>query len=314
MLPLLLALALATGGASSPVWSPDGTRVAYVRGASIWTAGADGSGAELRVRPVDGVSQLLWAPAEQPVFGSNFRLFVVRRARPLGAGDVAAISPDGHRLAFQNGGSCPLCRTRIGVVGVDGRGYRLLVRSVRAGDSDPSWSPDGARLAFERAPWDPRAGEYGGHRLVVQPVASGAGRPLGIVGAAPRWSPVGDELLYDDLGGGLSLVRANGTGKHRLVSTNGDRFPAAQWSPDGTRVVFTRAAGDRRRLYVVGADGTGARLLVARDFAGDDEEVPQWSPDGSRVAFTGWTAGCRTKIVYVVNADGAGLRQLTPGC
>jgi dipeptidyl aminopeptidase/acylaminoacyl peptidase len=118
-------------------------------------------------------------------------------------------------------------------------------------------------------------------------------------------------------------IRPDGSGLERITWDQADyREPVV--SPDGLRIAVSRGyeGGKRFGLYVMDADGANARLLtgglpsnvaVARD--------PAWSPDGSRLVFqgaftgpipgpngsTGETAWNR---VFVVNADGTGLREL----
>ena len=55
---------------------------------------------------------------------------------------------------------------------------------------------------------------------------------------------------------------------------------APQWTPDGTRIVFTSESGD---IYVVLADGSALRLLSYHEEA---DFSPDVSPDGTRVVFT----------------------------
>ena len=91
------------------------------------------------------------------------------------------------------------------------------------------------------------------------------------------------------------------------------------WSPDGRRIAFVSRRDGNSEVYVMNADGSGKRNLT-RDRASDD--YPTWSPDGRRIAFLRGrlTAirvpgrGVRRRYLYhlyVVNADGSGLRRLT---
>lgn len=74
------------------------------------------------------------------------------------------------------------------------------------------------------------------------------------------------------------------------------------WSPDGTRIAFTRTRDGRRSIYVMRADGSGLRRLTNGRF--DDDAA--WSPDGRWIAYVS-TAGIR-----LVHPDGTGSRSV-PG-
>ena len=85
--------------------------------------------------------------------------------------------------------------------------------------------------------------------------------------------------------------------------------PAANDTPapsDGT------AAGGRivpAQVYVVNVDGSQPHTLTNRPLAFDAN--PAWSPDGARIAFESTVEGKRA--VWVMQADGQGLRRLTDG-
>jgi hypothetical protein len=82
-----------------------------------------------------------------------------------------------------------------------------------------------------------------------------------------------------------------------------------RWSPDGDRLVFTFGATfvTNGTIYVMGADGS-APVAIGTG------RGPDWSPDGSRIAF--WRRGpCVSDIcgadVFVMNADGSDVRRVT---
>jgi TolB protein len=121
---------------------------------------------------------------------------------------------------------------------------------------------------------------------------------------------------YDDW-----AVRPDGSGLRRLTKAPLNRADYdPRWSPDGSRVLFDRAHTDGLGddLFTVQADGTGLRQLTNCDSGCWSDESAAWSADGRRIAFTRATgplppAGVQpSKVaVYVMNANGSGIRQVT---
>lgn len=120
------------------------------------------------------------------------------------------------------------------------------------------------------------------------------------------WSSDGESLLFRQAAGSaVQLVRMNADGGGREILSGMSRdsdMPA--WSPDGERIAYITNGG----LYVIHADGTGARQLV-RLLASN----PVWSPDGSQLAFTQsqMPTGSIRSQVQVIGADGGKPAWLT---
>ncbi len=168
------------GGDGAPTWSPDGKRIAFIRGGpadrrDLYVIGADGSNLQLLVAGDDRKPEHAGAPAWSPdgksiAFaadrgqGNGTRLWLAdvatRAIRPLtpvrpGAWFVRdgepSWSPDGKLVAFSSNrhatSSDNADDTDLYVIGADGSGLtRLTDDPGRA--SDPSFSPDGKRLFF----------------------------------------------------------------------------------------------------------------------------------------------------------------------
>ena len=144
------------------------------------------------------------------------------------------------------------------------------------------------------------------------------GKPSPLDVQAPAWSRDGRTIVFvswRDGNGEVYAMDADGSEPRNLTQHPAkDVRPA--WSPDGRRIAFVSRRDGNSEVYVMNADGSGKRNLT-RNRASDD--YPTWSPDGRRIAFLrGRAATTRPRRhrvysyhLYVVNADGSGLRRLT---
>jgi Tol biopolymer transport system component len=150
--------------------------------------------------------------------------------------------------------------------------------------------------------------------------ADGSGqRGLARNGRAPAWSPDGRTIAFFS-DSKMYLMNADGSEHRQLTKTHWAGGGLA-WSPDGRKLAFFDHGGPCPwcfNLNVVNSDGSGLRNLTPKLWAvgaGSGPTFdPAWSPDGQMIAFVGrlrFTAGLGEPI-YVVRADGSGLRNLTP--
>jgi TolB protein len=115
------------------------------------------------------------------------------------------------------------------------------------------------------------------------------------------------EIAVGNQGSDIYRMKLNGDGLTRIVIRGG----APKWSPDGSRIVYTSYSTTRSEIFVINADGSGAKRISSVDgYAAD----ATWSPDGGKIAFTNYNAaGGNSSELFVVNADGSGQTRLTVG-
>jgi Tol biopolymer transport system component len=283
---------------SEPAFSPDGSQIAFRserEGGGIFVMGLTG---ESTRRLTD--------------FGHN-----------------PAWSPDGTKLAVASEGVelRPYTRGRtseLWIVDVSSGVRRPLVQAKKGGpdfgiDSDsvqPSWSPNGKRIAVwgvsaaQRDIWtiDPSAPE---------PKKTAVRVTSGTLVWNPVWSPDGKYLYYgSDRSGTLNLWRVaidEETGSPRGVP---EAVPLP--APVAGDFAFARSgdlayvsATSSHRVLAIPFDANAATVGAPRQILGGSQEIISFapSPDGRSIAYT--TGGATQEDVYVADADGARVRQLT---
>jgi Tol biopolymer transport system component len=159
----------------------------------------------------------------------------LRRVTRLGGGQYdAAVSPDGGRIAFTWSSGCEggTVTFALGVVDTSGRPTGDLAQlagnaSFAYGDaeySNPTWAPDGSRLAFEGVV--SRGGGGSSHGVLVANLDGSGIRPVTPVGASdPAWSPDGAWIAYLSHGD-IYVTHPDGTGRRRLTQTKIGAYPS----------------------------------------------------------------------------------------
>ncbi len=231
----------------NPVWSPDGTRIAFLSNRSdsrsyhLYTVGADGSNVQL-------VSTRIPSSLDPPVWLSD--------------GEHIATSDGLIHRNWANGGDADNLAP----------GAELRMRPPVA------WSPDGQQIAF--LAFDEDVGKWG-----LYTTKAGGTDLLNVLEINPKyverlyintrvygsrlgwvsWSPDGSRLLLSGGPTPITVVELNGTGSREW---NTYFNFAASWAPDGARIALVRSAGvdgnteGMITLATAKPDGSDVRVLV----------------------------------------------------
>jgi hypothetical protein len=192
--------------------------------------------------------------------------------------------------------------------------------------SEPALSPGGDRLAFrawgklpDNSPYANCASPVSVRHLASSTLDGTAFRDLSgfFEDGHPSWSPDGQRILFDsgrnheDNIIRIYVVNSDGTNEQDLRIAG--QYPA--WAPDSQRFVYRGCdvTGNRCGVWMANAIpampwNTGINLIapVVQD---DKAAHPTWSPAGDQIVYQSSKAG--SWDLYVVKADGTGLRQLT---
>jgi TolB protein len=248
------------------VWSPDGTRLAFVRGLP------DGGGDGIWVMDADGGNQ-------QQLTGSR------STADGVPALDLApAWSPDGQRIAFAS--TRDGAESEIYLMDADGSDQtRLTETAPYVTDHTPTFSPDGQYIAFTSSRVRDSNHEIFRMRVDGTDVRRLTRTKDGVDDNAPEYSPDGSRILFSSTRGGgahdLYTMKANGGDVRRLGGEPGlvdDVF--GRWTSDGGQVVYMTFGMEepyRDSVWVVDADGSDRRR-VSDDTASDSLPDPQPAP------------------------------------
>jgi len=267
---------------SSPRWSPDGTRIAFLsaRGAAasaddpphpqIWILTLAGGEAQALTHLKNGAGVFQWSP-------DGNRLVVLSRTGPSDNVAASARKSDVRHYTdilykFNDTGWYDDKRSHLFIVDAANGNTRQLTSGDNWNDTDPQWSPDSTRIAF---------------------VSDRSGKENQENSKKDVWA-------IPAVGGALTKIS-----DHAFD----DSMP--RWSPDGKQIVFAGQTERRQfpKLYIAPAAG-GKSTLVADDL----DLIPtalQWGPGARELRFESGYRG--TTQIFRVDMDARKVAQVTTG-
>jgi Tol biopolymer transport system component len=304
-------------------WSPDGGKIAFLRGIA-----RKGPLCRVVVASLDGGGETVVAETEKDW------------------GPFLSWTPDSHGLVFSECRAPNPCALKLIRLDTKREHYLTSPQPGTPGDTSPSISPDGKSLLFLRRTTDSTT-------VQLQRLAGGsvpAGDPVQLTSdsmfaTAPTWAAdgrtffflsgeegvgmklwrmapdrraeptllatmgdtlyeagiavTGNKVITVDLRFDINIHRVERRGSRSTLTTSNrsDTFP--HFSPDGAKVAFesTRLGGSD--IFLMNADGSGVERLT--HFGRGRAETPRWSPDGKRIVFA---AGVSPGDIYVVPSGG----------
>ncbi len=225
----------------SPVWSPDGSKLAYV--------------SFEKKKPVIYVHAL--ASGQRQVV-ANFK----------GSNSAPAWSPDGRKLAIvlsKDGNS------QIYSVNADGTGVQRLTNSAGI-DTEPRYSPDGGSIYF--------TSDRGGSPQVYRMGANGGDAQRvtfeGSYNVSPRPSPDGKSLAFiSRRDGRFQLAVMDLASKQVQILTDSHKDESPSFAPNSRMILIATETGGRGVLSAVSSDG---RIKQRLSIAAGDVREPAWGP------------------------------------
>jgi Tol biopolymer transport system component len=291
----LTQMTMANTNCDLPVWSPDGTKIAFQSFRNL--NGTDNGGAtpNIWIMSANGSSQTpltmltnAGAHAQYPVWAPNSGKIAYAATRNLDGSDSSG-APNIWSIQPNGAGDQPITR------------YTSMVSPHLSG-----WSSDSASLGFDSA-GALNGSDASGSALNVWATAlapTPSPHPLtmsstaGVDSQFPQWSPVASKITYQSTadpsggggasGGNIWVMNGDGSSKTALTQLTVPSIGLQIWSPDGTRIAFTsnrkldgsdaNGPNNTNNIWVMNADGSMPTPLTQLTASGTSAGELAWHP------------------------------------
>ncbi len=265
---------LLKAGGQSPLWSPDGEKIAYLEDGKLYVMNTDGSGILLLASQIN--ESIKWSPTSTELAYHSFR--------------------DG-----------PLAIYKIGVGG--NNEIKLTTSGLSIMDMNFSWSPDGGNIAYCVSGTN-KIDLYimnndgsGNHKVNI---------PISV--SRPSFTPSGNQIIFsslveDNTKRALFLTETNGSNLLRLQIPDIIDIQYAEMNSDESKIYFSGVnnIGSAYEIYGVNPDGSNLKNLTN----GIGGREPRISPDGKYIVFLGYMD--QNDGVCIIHSDGSNPARISKG-
>jgi len=264
-----------------PSWSPDGSKIVFVRFRRGIYEVAAGGGESREISPSPGV-QLYY-----PVYSSDGR-WIFFEDSSSGIDAVPAAGGSAQQIAT---GRHPVW---------DAASQAVIYDDSREGNNHSLWS----------VPFSTKDGKPSGP---ARPITIGRGRDW-----QPAVSKDGKLIVFTAIETSFNLETVpfdaeagRVLGPARVLTTGNQIIFFMRFSPDGRSIVYESSRGAGKHVWRLDIGSTPVQLTSDPKF---EETFPQWSPDGNTIAFTRQPAQApSSKSLWLMDADGSNPRQILEG-
>lgn len=241
-----------------PTWSKDGLWIAFAStrsgsGWDIWKVHRNGESSGLKRLTTYGGFDLepSWLPTNKIVFAAG---------SGQGYEDVYTMNNDGTG------------RTRL--------------TTATDFDEYADWSPDGSKIAYTSV-----GGQKGGAKQIwiMNSDGSNKHRISTEYAIQAAWSPDGKKIAFKCYRGGYNIcvMNSDGTNIKQLTQESANTHDP-DWSPDGSKIIYSSARDGDWELYTMNPDGTNKRQITYNSV---EDNFPSFSPDGKYIVFSSFRSG-----------------------
>jgi Tol biopolymer transport system component len=182
------------------------------------------------------------------------------------------------------------------------------------GIQNPTWSPDGKKIAF----WGVGRDRYKHEVHIMESDGTNLQRLSELTDVGGRclaWSPDGTKFAYAVLDGEYSVygvMNSDGTNPQEVFRVKWTNLPAGcvSWSPNSKSILMNVYHPDsegtgyyKHDFAVVNVDGTDFHYITQpTSDSYSDEFEPDWSPDGMSIAFS-YLENFERNVIYVMDMN-----------